>query len=77
MNVSAADTNFNIFFIIYCPQNNLATCANRTVKKSENGLNTMVELINLTAATFYNVSVYTMLFDNVSSTPAIISGRTG
>jgi len=75
--VSAADINFNNFFIICCPQQNFATCLNKTVDKPFNGLSTIVELTNLTAATTYNVSVYTMLSNGFLSTAYIISGCTG
>jgi len=77
MNVSAADTNFTDFFIIYCPQKIIVTCLNKTVNNPQNGLTTIVELTNLTAATSYNVSVYTMLSNGLLSTPANTTGHTG
>ena len=77
MNVSAADTNFSKFFIIYCPQRNTTTCRNETVDTLVNGVYAIVEITNLKAATFYNVSVYTMLSNGMLSTPALITGRTG
>ena len=75
--VSVADKRFNHFSIIYCSQENLATCLNTTVNKTKHGLNTMVDLTDLEAATFYNMLVYTVLPNGLSSTPANITGRTG
>jgi len=78
VNVSAVDTRFNNFFIVYCPQVDIESCNNTTVDKPpENGLNTKVEITDLVAATFYNVSVYTVLSNGLSSTPLNITGRTG
>ena len=75
--MSIADTRFNNFFILYCPQEDIATCHNKTVDKPGYGLNTVVELTDLTAATLYNVWIYTVLSTGLSSTPFNITGRTG
>ena len=75
--MNAVDPNFTNFFIIYCPQEDTATCLNKTAGKPEDGLNITVNLTDLTAATSYNVSVYTVLSNGLPSTPANIDGRTG
>ena len=77
INVSTADTRFNNFFIVYCSQENLPNCMNTTGDKPENGNNTKVDLTDLVASTLYNVSVYTVLSNGLSSTPANITGHTG
>ena len=77
INVSVEDKRFNHFSIIYCSQDPFAICQNTTVDQPENGLNMTVELTDLVEATFYNVLVYTVLPNGLSSTPANITGRTG
>jgi len=77
MNVSSADTHFNSFFFTYCLKRNTTNCLNKTVYTLVNGVYAVVEITNLTAATFYDVSVYKMLSNGMLSTPALIAGRTG